>query len=255
MSKRLVLILTFLLATLSLLAFSLVFTRGGERPPMPTKNLDGSVELQRLVRHWVHPDSSRYVTGWVRLYEGAGEGALKEELPFLLQQDKGRFYGRIGPVQNFCDGRLLVQVDTLNRYLQAEPVQQGAPKGTTSLFPLEGWAQDSAGLHIRAVEKDGMRTLTLTREGQPDLKACRIYYEPGTYRVLSSEMEWWKPQALTGGSDSEEFWRTRIEYRYWPPETLDMEALIGRYLLVRGSRVRLQPAYKEYQVSGALFTN
>jgi hypothetical protein len=212
---------------------------------------DAKAELMQLYATYSRPDSSFAMKGVIRLHDNENENLLKEETPFQYIKIQSQYYCRLGYMQTFCADSLLVQLDTLNRQIVVAKFDPAVLAGLTgSLLPFEKFMKQKADFKFDVSIAGGkkQRTLTVRNDLAPEIKRASVSYDPDTYRIISSEIEWWKDAlAGSGESDQNKTWVTRIEYEHGAAAGEPIVTRINKIFTVKNGKIEPAPVYMGYE--------
>jgi hypothetical protein len=81
------------------------------------------------------------------------------------------------------------------------------------------------------------------------VRICRIIYDPVTYTIRSSEIEWWKDPASATPADDKKCWLTKIDYQYKQNMTIDIPNMMNRVIRTSHDSIMAMPDYQDYDFS------
>jgi len=91
------------------------------------------------------------LAGTIRVYDGENKYALKEEKTYHYIRAGRQYYSQLSYLQIFCNGEILLQLDTVNKVVSVIRQQPGAATKATGphrpAFQRHGAVQD-CGLRI-----------------------------------------------------------------------------------------------------------
>ncbi len=227
----------------------------GDAAPLSGATPPFAEEYRRIMERYNNVDSFLDLSGIIRIYDGGNKFSLQEQRTFRYTRSGRQFYARLSRLQTFCDGNLILQLDTLTRsiVLSAAPeiLAKNANPGAT---PFEAMFADTARFRISGTvaAHQGGRTLRVESEYNPGMRSFSIDYDTATYRLQRAEGDWWKRAPLDGNNTDDNIWRARIEYSYGKPVAIDMRAKINAIVSVSGGKVTVNPLYKDYQLNTRL---
>ena len=250
---------TLLLSALLLLVLAGVIMAGvgnhwwktSFRAPVAGKNLPtAAVEYDRIRERFRGGDSAMDIGGTVRLYDGERGGELKESTPFRSVRYGAQYFTQLSYLRTWCDGKLVLVVDTVHRRMQvSKPVMVG-PKGSDlSTMPVNLLFSDTALFRFTgSVSQEGTeRILTLHSDYNPEIKASRVYYDTANYRLRRLEVEWWKDRS---GRDTAEgkIWLAKVEYVYHSRDNMNIGDEMRSYITVGRNGIMPTARYAGYEV-------
>ncbi|HEY6902141.1 MAG TPA: hypothetical protein VI233_15905 [Puia sp.] len=220
--------------------------------PVPENPLPPAAEeLARVMRAYREADSSSAISGIIRIYDREDKDALKETRPFRFGRSGKGFYAQLSYLQTFCDGDLLLQLDTLHRriFLSKAPAA-GMGEASFSNTPIETLFSDTASFKTTGVvSAEGKeRGLHLQSEAAPGLRSSTLHYDTLTYRLNRAEIEWWKPSARQDEMGNK-IWLAKISYQYAPAGRVDIREKIRSIVTITGRQVNLKDAYHDYELN------
>ena len=251
--KKIILTASVLLSVTALLAIAnnfhwLGLNNGNNKEDLP----DAKGELRKLYALYGKPDTSFYIKGMIRLYDHENKDALKEQTSFSYLKKRMQLYNQLGYLQTFMADSLIVQLDTINKYIMVSKVDIPSIQlqGQTG-FPFEKFMQDTSAFNIKAtvLEKNKERALLIKNELTPEIKSTIIYYDPVTYKITKAEIEWWKEAMVPGNDEAEKkTWLTVMEYTYPASPGISVAEKIKRIIVLKNGTAEAMPEYKDYQV-------
>jgi len=253
MAKKIFLV--FVLATLIVLLFAAVGQKVGLKHIAPTneKELPAAAgEYRRIMERFSGADSNIDLSGTIRIYDSENKYALKEQRGFRYTRYGSQFYTRLSCLQTFCDGSLMLQLDTLNRTITVSKATVGQ-KGSANpvIQSFDRLFSDTATFRIsgKVSELASERILKMQSDFNPEIRSCSLIYDTLSYRLHRAEVEWWK-QIPTGDKNSTgKIWLAKLDYHYQSPVPFDMHKRIDSIILIKDGHVYNRPAYKDYQVN------
>lgn len=215
---------------------------------------DAKDEMRKLYSLYNKQDSSFNIKGIIRLFDRENKNVLKEETPFLYSKQGRQFSSQLGYLQTFLIDSLLIQLDTLNKYIivsKADDQLGNAPAVAETGLPFEKFMQDTSLFKIEAIvsDSDKQRMLKIKSDLNPEIKALSIFYDPLTYTIKRVETEWWKDGGMYDSkNDGDKTWLTIIDYAY--PARVDLSATekVNKIIVRNDERISPAPAYKDYEI-------
>lgn len=217
-----------------------------------TKLPDAKEELRKIYTLYSKPDTSFYMKGVIKLYDHENKDALKEQTPFSYLKKGMQLYSQLGYLQTFISDSLVLQFDTVNKYITVSKVDLRSvqPAGQTGL-PFEKFMQDSSSFEIEAtvMEKNKERALTIKSDLNTDIKSSVIYYDPLTYKIRKAEIEWWKEAMVYGTEDRDKkTWLTVMEYNFPALPGISVTEKIKKIIVLKNGTAEATTTYKDYKV-------
>jgi len=210
---------------------------------------DAKEELRKLYAIYNKQDTSLTINGIIRLYDRENKDALKEQTPFSYSKKGKRVFNQLGYLQTFFEDSLIVQLDTVNKYIAVSKITEGVQESVQNGLPFERFMQDTSTFKITATvsEKNKERALTVISELNPEIKSSVIYYDPVTYKIKKAEIEWWKEAPIYDKEAvSKKIWLTIMEYTY--PAGMSNPESIKEIIVWKDGKPEPAKAYKDYQV-------
>jgi hypothetical protein len=134
----------------------------------------------------------------------------------------------------------------LNKYLViAKTDKQWLKQQKAGVLPFAAMLNDTASVKMRLFEDEGKQALEIINMVQPEIKSCRLVYDPVSYILQKAIVQWWKHP---GSIDHSDYWETTIEYQYNKQQEVDVEELLNGIVTVSKKSIEVNPAYAEYQV-------
>ncbi|HET9056046.1 MAG TPA: hypothetical protein VFN30_04275 [Chitinophagaceae bacterium] len=221
---------------------------GGKKLPLP----DAKQELKKIYTLYSNADSSITMEGIIRFYDKEKNDALKEQTGFYFTRNKKNFYSRLDYLQTYCADSLLIQLDTINKFIVVSKINIEVEEGhSQNILPFERFMQDTSSFKITATikEENDERIITIQSELNPEIKSTSLYYDPVTYKIKRAEVEWWKDPLPGNDKESEnKIWLANIEYRYPGISNISVENSIKKIIIINKGQVQVTEAYKDYEV-------
>ena len=224
------------------------------QPIEPKKDsLSAKEEYMKLVNHFSLVSSKLNMAGLIRIYDQENNGLLKETTPFSYIRNGGSYYLQFSYIKTFCDGKIIIQLDTVNRMISISKVDSTASQ--PNMMGLDSYFSDTAKFKIMgSVEQNaGERTLLLKSDLNPELKSCSIIYDSGSYQIHSCVAEYWKDAGANGlGNDEKKTWLSKTQYRYQSFKGLPIEEMMVKVINIRGKEIIPTEPYKDYKIGSNL---
>ncbi len=222
--------------------------------PVAEAELPGAAaEYRKIIERYHGRDSASDLSGTIRIYDGENKNALKETKTFRCVRSGGQYYMQLSSLQTFCNGAILLQLDTVNkRILICKAVNAGLSGGSPGKDPVEILFSDTARFKMSGMVSPGQRTervLRLQSDFDPQVRSCRLCYDTLTYSLHNAEIEWWKNGPDSEGLSSDKIWLAKMDYQYHPAGRLNVDERIGEIISISNGKVRLTASYRDYQVT------
>ena len=207
-------------------------------------------EYSRLFQRMQVTDSAMDISGTIHIYDGERDGLLKETKSFRAFRQGRQWYYQLSYLQTWCDGDLVLVLDTLHRQMEVSKPVAGRGQGPLAAnMPSAMLFNDSAQFRISgSVEQDQTeRILTLRSDYSPEIKVCRLYYDTASYRLHRTEIEWWKDRVGrdTAGSN---IWLAKLDYVYRPRSTQGIGQEMRSYIVLGPDGIKPADRYSNYHV-------
>jgi len=211
---------------------------------------DAKEELRKLYARYAQSDSMMDVSGSILLYDEERNNALKETTGFRLVKKGSQLYTQLGYLQTLIDGEMVVELDTLNKYITVSRLEKDVlhTMNNKVLMP-EYMFGDTTELKVSAyvTGEKKRRTLHLHSDLNPDVKSCRITYDSGSYRIYNTDIEWWK-QGVVNDTTGHHAWMAHIDYVYQPFSELMVADKISQVIRFSGKEPVAADRYKDYEI-------
>jgi hypothetical protein len=250
--KKIILTAVVLLLVTGLLAIAnnfhwLGLNRNGNNTELP----DAKEELRKLYAVYSNPDTSLNVKGIIKLYDRENKDVLKEKTPFSYSKKGTQLYSQLGYMQSFISDSLVVQLDTMNKYIVVSKTGIGsASQSVQTGLPFEKFMQDTSTfkIDVTITEKNKERVLIIKSDLNPEIRSSAIYYDPVTYKIRKAEIEWWKEAMVYENEDTDKkTWLTVMEYSYPVLSGTAIAEKIKKIIVMKDGKAEPTPAYKDYQ--------
>ena len=222
------------------------------KPVAPQEATSAPEEFKKLMKRYGQAnDSLALVTGTIRIYDEENKGKLKETSSFRYLRSGAGYYMQLSYLQTFCDGKWVVQLDTVNRQIVVEKARGQFPGGMINpAMAQESFFSDTARFRITGVVKTegNQRSLRLQSELNPETRYSTLFYDTLSYRLSKAEIERWKPGAAAD-EKGDKIWLVKIDYQYPPAETMDLRRRIRSMVSVDGGKPTLTVAYRDYELN------
>jgi hypothetical protein len=212
---------------------------------------DAKEELQKLYTIYNKQDTSFNINGMIRLYDKENKDVLKEQTSFSYSKKGKNVFNQIGYLRTFFDDSLVVQLDTVNKYIAVSKIVEGRRVPVQSGLPFEKFMEDTSTFKISATvsEKNKERALTIISELNPEIKSSVIYYDPVTYKIKKAEIEWWKEAMINDQEEAnKKIWLTIMEYTYPVSSGTSGPKSIKEIIVWEDGKPKPTKAYEDYQV-------
>jgi hypothetical protein len=225
-----------------------------DRSSAPLRELPSAPEeLQKIMQQYRRmADTAASVAATIRIYDLENKEVLKETSSFRYFRCPSGYYVRLSYLQTFCDGKWVVQLDTVNRQIlvaRSSNSPDGAALGWIG-SSLQSLFSDTAGFRMTGTVTAAGKTrrLSLQSELNPEVRSATLLYDTLSYSLDKAEIEWWKP-SMHLDDKGQKVWLAKIDYLYPPPEKIDIAARIRSIISVTGKQVTATTAYRDYQLN------
>lgn len=220
--------------------------------PIPASMPPAVSELKRLMHEYRRQaDSLASVSATIRIYDREKKDSLKESNTFRYIRSGEGYYMQLSYLQTWCDGRWMVQLDTVNRHITVLKAPGTIPDAMPSLSgPLEVLFSDTARFHTggEVIAEGSRRSLRLESELNPSIKSSTLHYDTLHYRLESADIEWWKP-GTPADANNNKIWLVKIAYQYPPAAKMDIQKKIRSIVAIGGTQVTPAAAYHDYTLN------
>ena len=183
------------------------------------------------------------LAGTIYLFEDARATSPKEVTPFKYFRQNLQTYAQLGRIRTYNANDVSLQVDSIDKTVVVSRQQLNAQPEF-----LESLLRDTANFKARSLnDENGLKVIEFINAQTPNIKACRIYYTPGTYELRHCTIEWWKDGAGEEATDTS-VWITKIDYTGWACD-MDVEKEIHDILSFDGRDPQLRTSYTGYQLT------
>lgn len=211
-----------------------------KHPTLP--QADAKEVFKKLYSKFTDFNTSLNLSGTVTLTE---EDVVKEKTSFHLVRHGHQVYHRFDVMQQISNDKITVQLDTLNKYLViAKTDRQWLKQQKAGVLPFAAMLNDTASFKMRLIQDDGKQALEIINMLQPEIKSCKLVYDPVSYTLQQTVVQWWKQSGLFDAG----YWETTIEYQYNTQQPLDVEEMLNKIVTVDKKNIEINPAYAGYQV-------
>lgn len=212
-----------------------------KHPTVP--EADAKEVFKKLYSKFTDFNAELNLGGTVTLTE---EDKLKERTSFHLVRRGYRVYHRFDVMQQISNDKIMVQLDTLNKYLViAKADKQWLKQQKAGVLPFAAMLNDTASFKMRLIQDEGKQALEIINMVQPEIRSCKLVYDPVSYTLQKAVVQWWKHP---GSIDHSDYWETTVEYQYNAQQDIDVEELLNGIVRVSKKGIEVNPAYAEYQV-------
>lgn len=221
--------------------------------PAVAAPLPAAVEEYRKILQRAHgTDSTSDLSGTIHIYDGENKNALKETKTFRYSRSGTQYYMQLSYLQTFCNGKVLLQLDTVHkRILLSRPAVTATPGNNTGRDPINALFSDTARFKVSGIVSSGQggeRALQLQSDFNPQIRAYRLYYDTLTYSLHHAEIEWWKNGPDADGPASDKIWLVKMIYENHPDTQLNPDDRIKEIISIVKGGIRPTAAYRDYQV-------
>lgn len=188
----------------------------------------------------------RQQSGEARLYKPQAPSSILERIAFTSCMGKDRYYLRLGAVESYVDSLVSIVADSTLKTVTISPGLSDLP--TVGNFD---WArlkqlmvEEEAKLVI--VEENEKTFLSYNSSVNPDMRNCRMYFDPINFRMSRVMME--IPQQ-PGEEEEESTLIVEIDYKPLAHLSVFPASLTSaRFIEKVKDSLRLQPAYASFEL-------
>jgi hypothetical protein len=251
MQKKKIIILLIVLVTITGLAIA--GTRAGWfTNSISVNELPGAKEEYQRICDRIKNDTSINLEATIILYDGEDTATIKEKTTcrYIKKQDK--YYSQFSYLQTFCNGRLIVQLDTVNQVIVVSQVQLERKRNKRAMQPtFDMLFSEQADFRItgKVTQRNDMeREITCQSDFNPEMKSFDIIYDPVTYQVKRAKIQWWKEGAIAETAADNQVWLTHIDYQPMPVVTINIEEEISKIITIKKDQIEPALKYQDYQL-------
>jgi hypothetical protein len=251
--KRGFLILVMLLLIVGV--FAMVRNYSRKKAEGAGKVPDAMEEYRKIMNHYIGKEPDTEISGNIRIYDGENNGTLKETGSFHCARSGVQFFTRINYLQTFCDGELVLDLDTVNKVILISKAEES--KNTVEHNPVDPvgvFISDTTKIQIGEIKTAGNaeRIITIKTDLNPEIRAVRYFYDTISYRVRQTEVEWWRTNPVMDDNKERKIWLARIDYVYQKAALMKIKEKIRSIVEVNGKKVKPGPLYSDYQINSNL---
>jgi hypothetical protein len=216
------------------------------------KELPGAKEEYQRIYDRFKNDTSMSLDAVVTLYDGNDPGTIKEKTTcrYIKQQEK--YYSQFSYLQTYCNGNLIVQLDTVNQVIVISPIDEGRKKGKRSLQPtIDMLFSEQAGFRITGKvtqNNDNEREISFQSDFNPEVRSYDIIYDPATCQVKRAIIQWWKEGAAPETASGDPVWISHIDYQPMPAVNMNIEEEISKIITIKKDKIEPAVKYQHYQL-------
>ncbi|HET6994118.1 MAG TPA: hypothetical protein VFI06_04000, partial [Chitinophagaceae bacterium] len=158
---------------------------------------------------------------------------------------------QLSQLQTFLIDGFRLSLDTIeNTITLSGATKEEIAAINSKVFPLENYVADTSSLSIRlsVEEKGNTRVLTIQNDFQPEIKSISIYYDPATYLVEHTEIQWWKGLILDRVTDAKKYWLSDIRFTEKHGTQMNVKNEMDKIMTRKGNELSLTEKYKNYRV-------
>lgn len=211
-----------------------------------TKLPEAKEEYKKLVDHYFNKDSIISLSGYIHLFDAAAPGIEKEKAGFSFYKKGLKFYSQLSYQKTWCDGSLIVLLDSFNRKLIVSKVTD-TNLLKQAVLPFDKLFSDTAAFQITATvsEKNNLRQLQIKSDLNPQVNSYSIVYDPTTYDIKYSEITWWKSGTQLDSINNKNLWITRIDYQIGNRD-IDINNAIKKLIVIKKDSIYPSADFKDY---------
>lgn len=253
MQNRKIIILVIILA-LVVSGMAIAGSRAGWFKTSKTINElpDAKQEYKRVVDRFMG-DSIINIGGAVTLCDGESPSVIKERLAYRFIKHHDQYYSQFGPVLSLCNGKAVVQLDTMNQLIMVANVIPEKGKKNRGIQPsLDVLLDENADYKIvgKVTQRNNNeRSLTMQSDFNPQIKSCELTYDPKTYRIKRAVIQWWKDGGSgLGRTTQDQVWISNIEYQQLSGGDINISEEINKIITIKKDQIKPADKYQNYQL-------
>lgn len=234
---------------LSLVAICLVTTAGinkflqAKQTDIPKE--DATVVFKKLYAKFSDLNTDLNIRGNITLIDG---NEIKEKTTFDLFRKNQQVYHRFDCITQAGNEKVFVQLDTANKYLIVNKSDKNwLKKQRTAMLPFEQLMRDTSFFKV-ASSQESEYSIEIKNDYQPEIKSCIVKYDPETYTITQTIVQWWKHP---GSLENRAYWETIIDYNYDLPIDVNVDEFINTVVKVENRKLLINEAYADYLVEVA----
>ncbi|MBO9203999.1 MULTISPECIES: flagellar basal body-associated FliL family protein [Niastella] len=213
---------------------------------------DAKEEYKRIAER-LKNDTAVNIEGLITLYDGEKPGVIKEKTTYRLIKHQDQYYSQFGLLQSFCNGSMVVQLDTTNRVIVVADANDGSGKRKKSMQPsLDVLFDEKADFKITGqIVQNGNneRTISFQDEFRPEIRSYALTYDPATYQVNRATIQWWKDGgAFKESVDTSRIWISQIDYRRLTLVDMNINEEINKIITIKKDQVLPALQFQDYQL-------
>jgi hypothetical protein len=211
---------------------------------------DAKSELKKI-SDLVINDTSISLSGTIKLYDGEKPSEIKEKTIYRFIKRQEQFYTQLSYLQTFCNGKLVVQLDTVNQVIIVSNAGQAKKSKRAMLPSLDVLFNENADFKItgKVSQDNNNRTITFQSDFNPEMKSCALTYDPATYQVKHAEILWWKDGgAFVERSAENSVWISKIDYQQQSGIDININEEINKIIIVKKDQIEPALKYQAYQM-------
>jgi len=250
--RKIIVLIIILVVTLSGLAIAGSkagwFTRSIAVNELP----DAKEECKRIFDR-VKNDTNVNMGGTITLYDGEKTSEIKEKATFRFIRKQEQFYSQLSFLQTFCNGKLVVQLDTVNQVIVVADANQEKGNRKGAMQPsLDELFNEKADFNITGKVTQGNnndRTISFQSDFNPEIKSCELTYDPTTYQVKRAVIHWWKDGgAMIETAALDRVWISHIDYQPLPVADINIDEEINKIITIKKDQISPALKYQDYQM-------
>ncbi|OQP63236.1 hypothetical protein A3860_25440 [Niastella vici] len=214
--------------------------------------LPGAKEEYQRIYDRIKNDTSLNLEAAINLYDGEAPSAIMETTTCRYIKRQNKYYSQFSYLQTFCNGNLMVQLDTVNKVVVVSPVKGEKKRNKRFMEPtIDMLFNEQADFRItgKVTQKnDNEREISCQSDFNPEIRSFDITYDPVTYQVKRATIQWWKEGSMTEQPAANKVWISHIDYRQMPPATINIDEEISKIITIKKDQIEPAVGYQDYQL-------
>ena len=193
------------------------------------------------------------IGGIITLYDGEKNSAIKEQSAYRFIKQQDQFYTQLSYMQSFCNGKIVVQLDTVDHVIVVADAKKEMSKMKKAMQPsFDVLFNENADFKItgKITQNDKTeRTIVFQDDFRPGIKSYELTYDPVTYKVKHAAIKWWKDGGtVMERTDESQVWVSKIEYQQQPEAGINISEEINKIITIKKDQVQPALKYQDYQL-------
>lgn len=188
----------------------------------------------------------------ITLYDGDDPATEKEKTTCRYIKRQEKYYSQFSYLQTWCNGSMVVQLDTVNQVIVVAPIIAGWKTNKKMQQPtIDMLFNEQAGFSItgKVTEKNNNeRVISCQSDFNPEIRSYDITYDPASYKIKGATIQWWKEGATPGTASGNPVWISQIDYQPAPAVNMNIEEEISKIITIKKDQIEPAVKYEHYQL-------